>query len=100
VSARVEEATEAAALARLHWEFGRGGLLLARPPDESLDVEPLITEGVAEAERLGIRGQEVTPFLLSFLHRRSDGRTVEVNKRLIVDNAGLAAEVAVAYAAG
>jgi pseudouridylate synthase len=100
VSARVEEATDAAALARLHWELGRGGLVLARPPDESLDVEPLIAAGVEEAERRGIRGQEVTPFLLSFLHARSGGRTVEVNKRLIVDNAGLAAEVAVAYARG
>ena len=99
VSARVETTDEAARISRLHWELGRGGVVLARPPDESLDVEPLIAEGVAEAERQGVRGQAVTPFLLAFLHERSGGTTVELNKRLIEDNAGLAAEVAVAYAA-
>jgi pseudouridine-5'-phosphate glycosidase len=42
--------------------------------------------------------QDLTPFVLSFLHRESGGRTQAVNERLIADNAGLAAEVAVAYA--
>jgi pseudouridine-5'-phosphate glycosidase len=100
VSARVESAEEAARVAALHWELGGGGLLVGRPPDESLDVEPLIAEGVAEAERQGIRGQEATPFLLAYLHRASGGRTIAVNKRLIVANAGLAAEIAVADAGG
>ena len=100
VSARVESAEEAARVAALHWELGGGGVLVGRPPDESLDVEPLIAEGVAEAERQGILGQDATPFLLAYLHRASGGRTVEANKRLIVANAGLAAEIAVAHAAG
>jgi pseudouridine-5'-phosphate glycosidase len=71
--------------------------VLGRPPDESLDVEPLIEEGIQEAEKRGIRGQAVTPFVLSYLHEKSDGRTIEVNKNLIVENAALAAEVAAAY---
>ena len=98
VSARVESPDEAARVAALHWELGGGGVLVGRPPDESLDVEPLIAEGIADAERQGIRGQETTPFLLAYLHRASGGRTVEANKRLIVANAGLAAEISVAYA--
>ena len=98
VSARVESAGEAARVAALHWELGGGGVLVGRPPDESLDVEGLIAKGVAEAERQGIRGQDATPFLLAYLHRGSGGRTVEANKRLIVANAALAAEIAVAYA--
>ncbi len=100
VSARVETPEEAARIARLHWALGRAGLVVARPPDESLDVESLIAAGVAEAERQGIRGQEVTPFLLSYLHDASGGETIEANKRLIADNAGLAAEIAVAFARG
>ena len=36
------------------------------------------------------------PFVLAFLHERSDGRTLEVNRELIVANAGLAARVAAA----
>jgi pseudouridylate synthase len=99
VSARVESANEAARIARMHWQLGRrSALLLANPPAESLDdVEPLIEEALTEAKRRKITGQAVTPFVLARLHERSGGRTVEVNARLIADNAALAAEVAVAY---
>ncbi len=99
VSARVESAAEAAGIAARHWELGGGGVLVANPPAESLDdVEPLIADGLAEAARRGIAGQAVTPFVLSFLHERSGGRTLEANAGLVADNATLAAEVSVAYA--
>ena len=98
VSQRVQSAEEAAQVAQFHWRLGRhSGIVLARPPDESLDVEPLIEEGLAEAKQRGIRGQALTPFVLSYLHEKSDGRTIEVNKQLIVENAALAAEIATAY---
>jgi len=98
VPARVDSAEEAARVARAHWELARGGILVARPPDESLDdVEPLIEEGLAEAERKSVSGQAVTPFVLSFLHERSDGRTLAANRELVAANAALAAEVAVAW---
>jgi pseudouridylate synthase len=97
VSARVESPAEAALIAKAHWRLGGGGLLLARPPDEGLDdVEPLIEEALAEVGRLQITGQAVTPFVLSFLHERSGGRTLAANRELVAANAGLAAEVAVA----
>lgn len=99
VSARVETAAEAAEIARLHWRLGRhAAIVLARPPATSVDVAGLVEEALAEAEREGIRGQAVTPFVLAFLHERSEGRTLRVNRELIADNAALAAEVAVAYA--
>jgi pseudouridine-5'-phosphate glycosidase len=95
----VESAVEAAEIAVAHWGLGGHGLLLANPPAESLDdVEPLLEEGLAEAARESVTGQAVTPFVLSFLHERSGGRTLEANARLVTDNAGLAAEVAVAAA--
>jgi pseudouridylate synthase len=100
VSARVESAAEAATIARAHWELGGAGLLLGRPPDESLDdVEPLIEEALDLARRRGIAGQDVTPFVLSFLHERSGGRTLAANRVLVSANAQLAAEVALALAA-
>jgi pseudouridine-5'-phosphate glycosidase len=99
VSARVETADEAARIARAHWELGGAALLLGRPPDESLDVDDLIEEAVSEAYARGVEGQAVTPFVLSFLHERSEGRTQAVNRELIAANAGLAAEVAVAESA-
>jgi pseudouridylate synthase len=98
VSQRIQSAAEAAQVAQFHWRLGRhSGIVLARPPEESLDVEPLVEEGLAEAGRRGIRGQALTPFVLSYLHEQTGGRTVELNKRLIAENAALAAEVAVAY---
>jgi len=100
VSARVESAAEAAHVARTHWRLGRRtALVLANPPAASLDdVEPLIEQAVAAAADAGVAGQGVTPFVLDYLHRETGGRTLAANKRLIADNAGLAAEVAAAYA--
>ena len=100
VPARVESAAEGAEIAATHWDLGGGGLLLARPPDTSLeDVEPLLEEALAAAARRNVKGQAVTPFVLAFLHERSEGRTLTANRELVVANAGLAAEVATALSA-
>jgi pseudouridylate synthase len=100
VGLRVDDTAEAARIARAHWELGLGGFLLAQPPRESIDVEPLLAEALAAASEARIRGQAVTPWVLAQLHERSGGDTVRVNKQLIVDNAALAAAVAVAYRTG
>jgi pseudouridine-5'-phosphate glycosidase len=99
VSARIESAREAAEIADAHWRLGGNGILVGRPPDESLDVAELIEQVLAEAEAQGIVGQAVTPFVLAALHDRSDGETRRINRDLIVANAALAAEIAVAHAA-
>jgi pseudouridine-5'-phosphate glycosidase len=99
VSARIESAREAAEIADAHWRLGGNGILVGRPPDESLDVAELIEQVLAEAEAQGIVGQAVTPFVLAALHDRSDGETRRINGDLIVANAGLAAGIAVAHAA-
>jgi pseudouridylate synthase len=93
----VEDAAEAGRIAATHWALGGGGLLLGRPPDESLDdVEPLIDQALRDAETQGIRGGAVTPFVLATLHRESDGRTLRANRELIEGNARLAGEIAAA----
>ena len=98
VSARVEDAAELARIADAHWRLGGNAILVGRPPDESLDVTGLIEEIVAEAQDRGVKGQAVTPYVLAQLHERSGGETRRVNRNLIVANAGLAGEIAVAYA--
>jgi pseudouridine-5'-phosphate glycosidase len=99
VSAIVGAAAEAGLIAAAHWRLtGSGGLLLARPPADGLDIEALVAEAVDEVAGLGVTGQGVTPAILARVEELSGGRSVEVNQRLIADNAALAAEVAVAHA--
>ena len=99
VPARVESADEAAEIAKTHWGLRRHtAVLLAQPPPQSLDdVESLIEQALAAADEQDVSGPHLTPFILTSLHERSDGRTLGVNRELVLANAQLAAEVAVAY---
>jgi pseudouridine-5'-phosphate glycosidase len=98
VPARVESPDEAARVARTHWGLRRhSALILAQPPPESLDVEPLVEQALAAAEEEGISGPALTPYVLAFLHERSNGETLRVNRELVLENAQLAAHVAVAF---
>jgi len=98
VTQRIDDVDTAARVAAAHWQLGACGLLLTNPPPDSIQVDDLIEESVAEAARQGVTGQSVTPFVLARLHERSDGRTREVNRALAVSNARLAGEVSVAFA--
>jgi pseudouridylate synthase len=101
VSAVVSTAEEAAAVAAAHWQLaGPSGLLLGRPPDPELDIEPVLAEAVSRVRAQGVAGQAVTPAVLSLVHELTGGRSADVNRRLIEDNAALAAEVAVAWCRG
>jgi len=100
VSAVVGTAAEAAQIARAHWGMNpTGGLVLARPPADGLDLTDLIDSAVQRVRAEGVTGQAVTPAVLALIEELSDGRSVAVNMALIADNAELAARVAVAYAA-
>jgi pseudouridine-5'-phosphate glycosidase len=100
VSAVVSSAKEAALITAAHWQLNdSSGVLLTRPPEPSVEIEPIIAEAVARVESQGVRGQAVTPSVLALVHELTEGRSAEVNRQLIADNAALAAEVAVAYSA-
>jgi pseudouridine-5'-phosphate glycosidase len=99
VPAVVSTTGEAARIAFVHWQLSpSAGLLLARPPVGGLDLEPIVAEATARVRREGVTGQAVTPAVLALVEELSGGRSVEINQRLIADNAALAAEVAVACA--
>ena len=99
VSAQVAAEAEAARIAAAHWQLSpSSGLLLGRPPADGLDIEALITDAVEQVRSAGITGQAVTPAVLTAVEELSGGASVEVNRRLIADNAALAAQIAVAYA--
>ena len=63
------------------------------PLDEQLDPalhDRVIAGALAAAEQAGVRGKDVTPFVLDHLHRASEGATLAVNVRLVLRNAELA----------
>jgi pseudouridine-5'-phosphate glycosidase len=96
----LETVEETVRLASAHWEFSDSAIVVARPPVDGIDdVEPLIEQALAEANAKGVTGQAVTPFVLANLHERSDGRTLDVNRRLAADNAEQAGHFAVAFSA-
>jgi pseudouridine-5'-phosphate glycosidase len=77
------------------------GLILANPlpADEQLDPQlhdRVLADGLAGIARDGITGKAVTPYLLAHFHSATEGRSLAVNVRIILRNARLAAEVAVA----
>lgn len=101
----VDTPEQAAAVARVHWSLGEraGGLLLANPVDATDQLDPdlhrrALEEGLLRAEAEGIRGPRTTPYLLVHLERATGGLSAIVNRRLVVANARLAAQVAQALA--
>jgi pseudouridine-5'-phosphate glycosidase len=71
------------------------------PVSEQLDPEThdrVLTEGLARAAAEGITGKQVTPFLLGWFHRATEGRSIVANIRIILRNAELAARIAAASA--
>lgn len=99
-SATVSTAAEAAAVASAHWAISpSAGLVLGRPPADSLDLADQIARAVEQVKAEGVTGQAVTPAVLALIEDLSGGSSVEVNRALIVDNAGLAAQISVAFAA-
>ena len=100
---RVDDPATVAALAATHWGFARAaGVVVANPVAEEValsadEVEPAVDQALAEAEAAGIRGADVTPFVLGRVHELTEGRSLAANRRLIEDNAALAAEIARAY---
>jgi pseudouridine-5'-phosphate glycosidase len=106
VSARVETADEVADVARAAWSLGTGAGILVTvppPPDLALDrdaVERALATALADAERRGIGGSAVTPFLLGVIADATEGESVEANLALLENNAGVAAQIARALSAG
>ncbi len=99
VDARVDTAEEAAAIARVHWTLGGKGILVTVPPpaDFALPMERLeaiLEEAMAEAERAGVQGWALTPFLLARAAERTGGESVAMNRALLIENARIAARIA------
>ena len=105
VDARAEGPDEVAAILRAQWAIGlRGGVLVGVPPPadvalSSEEMEAAIERAIKEAEREGVGGKALTPFLLARVNAATQGRSQAVNVALLEQNALVAAQVAVALEA-
>jgi pseudouridine-5'-phosphate glycosidase len=98
---RVDSPEEVADVAHARAELGLGAIVVANPIDHPLDAglhERVLHEGLAAAASEGVRGKDVTPYLLDRFHRETDGASLEANIRLVLANARLAAQIARAVA--
>lgn len=78
-----------------------GGILISNPIPEKYamkheDIDSVIDAAVKEADEKGIKGKDVTPFLLKTIVEQTGGDSLESNIALVLNNAKLGAEIAVA----
>ena len=101
VPARVDTPMEAARVYLRARALGLGGVLLVNPVSQGLPYERValwVEEAGRMAAREGVFGKALTPYLLRTLSELSSGETDRVNRRLLLENARLAARVALALA--
>jgi len=100
VNYKLDSAREIAEMIKTKWELGlNGGVIVANPvPDEySMDkslIDKAIEEALKSADLSGVKGKDVTPFLLSEIKKITGGKSLESNIKLVLNNAKLAAEIA------
>ncbi len=96
VSGRVDGPEQAAAALRRGWAAGLRGMVVAVPPPGELDgAVEIVEQAVREAGELA--GPGLTPHLLAAISRISGGRSLQLNVDLVINNAAVAAAVAVAF---
>lgn len=99
---RIDDVQLIANMCNTKWELGlAGSVLIANPLSSDKEVAPevidvVINKALAEADNNNIKGKEVTPFLLKYIAEHSKGESLEANIELILSNASLAGQIAVA----
>jgi pseudouridylate synthase len=100
---RCDSPEEVASFVKAKWAMGlSGGALVANPIPVEYEIpqdriEPRIQQALHLAEKAGVSGKELTPFLLKKLNELTDGESQVANEALVINNAELAARIAVAY---
>jgi pseudouridine-5'-phosphate glycosidase len=103
IDERVDTAREVVDIAAARDRLGlKSSILVTVPvPAENeidrVELETILSEALKLADRQGVRGKAITPFLLSQMSDRSGGRTLAANIALLKNNAAVAAEIAVRF---
>lgn len=98
----VDSPAEIAAVMEARRDLGISSALVVANPipvEEQLDPDlhdRVLEEGLRLAKSRNVSGKDVTPFLLDHFHRATHGASLETNARIVVHNAELAGQIAVA----
>jgi pseudouridylate synthase len=101
----VSTAEEVAQVMRAADALGlHAGILVANPLPESAQLDPalhdrLLADALDAAQDASIRGKEITPFLLDYIHQHTERTSVAVNLDVVRGNCRLGADIARAWAA-
>jgi pseudouridine-5'-phosphate glycosidase len=102
VDQRIENAGEASAIAAARDNLGlKNAIVVTVPVPEAFalerdEVESILAASLKLADENNVTGKAITPFLLSEMSKRSEGRTLQANIALLENNAGVAARIAAA----
>ncbi|WP_127109709.1 pseudouridine-5'-phosphate glycosidase [Pararhodobacter zhoushanensis] len=97
---RLDSAAEIAAAHKMRGTLGlKGGQLVTNPIPVDAEIPlavmmPVVEAALLQAEAKGISAKEVTPFLLSAIFDATEGRSLDANIALVLNNARLAAKIA------
>ena len=100
---RMDDAGEIAKLLSAKWKLGlAGSVLIANPVPEEHEVpfevmEKHILTALEAADMQGVKGKNITPFLLKYLADKTGGESLEANIQLVKNNASLGASIAVLF---
>ena len=104
VTDRADTPEEIAAIMKTKWALGlTGGLMIANPVPEADEIKAealsgIIAQALDNARNKGVTGKAITPFLLDWIRHKTDGKSLATNRALVMNNAKVAAQIAVAYA--
>ncbi len=102
VDRQVNNAEEIVSIAINQWKLGlSSALLVTVPPPGDLEIpanqiEMQINKALEEAKKNNISGPAITPFLLQKVNEKTKGKSMRVNIALLINNARIAAKIAVA----
>lgn len=100
VDYRVDTPTELAEAIKAKWDLNLdGGMVIGNPIPEEYEMDydtinKAIADALEEAEKLGVKGKETTPFLLSKVKSITAGKSLESNIQLVYNNARVGAKIA------
>ena len=105
VPMRLDTPEDLAAMMRAKWDLGiAGGVSIANPVPTgeeipASDMDAVIARALADCDARGIRGKDITPYLLGRIVELTEGASLRTNIALVRNNARLGAALAVAYSA-